>query len=224
MKAYFLTSDYYHPDEVLRPGLEAAFGTEGCVYTNDPTEIPWETLSEHASFLLIAKMDSYVSQLGHPRYDELFAPAADWMTQERAACLERFVRDGGAFLALHSGILWHADSETARLTGGYFLRHPPQCGVTVVPFARHPITEGVEPFTETDEFYMCRVYADSVTPLCLACTAESSNEPTVLSAWCREYGKGRVAALTPGHTLEAITNPNMTRLLQNSARWVTRQI
>ena len=32
-------------------------------------------------------------------------------------------------------------------------------------------------------------------------------------------GKGRVAALCPGHTLETILNPNMTRLLKNAAAW-----
>lgn len=223
MKRYFLTADYYHPDDVLRPGLEAAFGKDGYVYTNDPADIPWETLSQDASLLLIAKMDDFSSQLGHPRYDELFAPISDWMTPERAACLERYVRGGGAFLALHSGILWHEDSDIAQLTGGYFLRHPPQCRVTVVPFADHPITKGVEPFTENDEFYMCRVYADQVTPLCVSYSAEPVGEPSVVSAWCREYGEGRVAALAPGHTLETILNPNMTRLIQNSAQWVMKQ-
>ena len=218
-KRYFLTADYYHPDDVLRPGLEAAFGTEGCVYVNNPAQIPWDQLGEAASMLLIAKMDDYSSQLGHPRYDELFAPAADWMTPDRAAALTRYVRGGGAFIALHSGILWHEDSEIARLTGGYFLRHPPQCDVTVVPFARHPITEGVSAFTAKDEFYMCRVYADDVTPLCASYSAQPGKEPSVLSGWCREDGKGRVAALCPGHTLETILNPNMTRLLKNAAAW-----
>ena len=223
MKRYFLTADYYHPDDVLRPGLEAAFGTENCVYVNDPGEIPWETLGQEASLLLIAKMDDYSSQLGHPRYQELFAPAADWMTPERAAALERYVAQGGGFIALHSGILWHEDSEVARLTGGYFLRHPPQCDVTVVPFADHPITRGVETFTAKDEFYMCRVYADSVTPLCLSYSTQPAGEPSVVSGWCREHGKGRAAALCPGHTLDAILNPNMTRLLRNAADWVEKR-
>lgn len=223
MTIYMLTADYYHPDDVLRPGLEAAFGKDEFVYTNDPSEIPWETLQTEASLLLIAKMDDFSSQLGHPRYDELFTPIADWMTPERSACVERYVREGGAFLALHAGLLWHEDSEMARLTGGYFLRHPPQCDVTVVPFAQHPITEGVESFTANDEFYLCRVYADSVTPLCVSYSARPVGEPAVLSAWCREYGKGRIVALTPGHTMETILNPNLTRLLQNSARWAMRR-
>ena len=224
MKYYLLTADYYHPNDVLLPGLEAALGTDDYVYTNRPEEIPWERLTEEASLLLIAKMDDYSSQLGHPKYEELFAPPADWMTPERAACLKQYVHGGGALLALHSGILWHEDSEIAQLTGGYFLRHPPQCDVTVVPFAKHPITEGVERFTERDEFYMCRVYADSVTPLCASYSAEPVGEPTALSVWCREYGDGRVVALAPGHTLETILNPNMTRLIQNSICWATHQL
>lgn len=219
MKRYMLTADYYHPDDVLRPGLEAAFGTEGVEYVNDPALIPWETLGDEASLLLIAKMDDFSSQLGHPRYDELFAPIADWMTPAYAAALARYVEGGGAFIALHSGILWHEDSETARLTGGYFLRHPPQCDVTVVPFAEHPITEGVETFTAKDEFYMCRVYADTVTPLLASYSARPVGEPAVISGWCRTVGKGRVVALAQGHTLETILDPNMTRLLKNSARW-----
>ncbi|MBE6935310.1 MAG: ThuA domain-containing protein [Ruminococcaceae bacterium] len=221
-KFYFLTADYYHPDTVLRPGLEAAFGTENCVYVNDPAEIPWDTLSQDAAFLLIAKMDDYSSQLGHPRYEELFAPEADWMRPEWAAALERYVSEGGGFIALHSGTLWHEDSDMARLTGGYFLRHPPQCNVRVVPTIEHPITEGVEPFTANDEYYMCRVYGDHVKPLALAWSPEPQGEPTVVAAWCREVAWGRVAVLTPGHTLDAILNPNMTRLLQNAAKWVTK--
>jgi type 1 glutamine amidotransferase len=221
-QTYMLMADYYHPDDVLRPGMKAAFGDEGYVYCNDPAEIPWETLSDVCDLLVIAKMDDFSSQVGHPRYDEIFAPIADWMNPDRAASLEKFVAEGGGFLAIHSGILWHEDDPTAKLTGGYFLRHPPQCDVTVVPFAKHPITEGVETFTAKDEFYMCRVYADEVTPLCASYSAKPVGEPAVISGWCKEYGKGRVVALCPGHTIETICNPNMTRLIQNSAKWATR--
>ena len=223
MKIYMLTADYYHPNDVLRPGLEAAFGKDGYVYTNDPAEIPWETLLTRPPSCSLQRWMTFSSQFGHPKYNELFAPVSDWMTPARASCLERYVRGGGAFLALHSGILWHEDSETARLTGGYFLRHPPQCEVTVVPFCGASHHGGRGDIHGERRIYMCRVYADEVTPLCASYSTKPVGEPAVISAWCREYGEGRVVALAPGHTLETILNPNMTRLLQNSARWAMKR-
>ena len=218
-KVYMLMADYYHTDDVLRPGMETALG-QGYEYLNDPDLFPWNSLCEDASGVVIAKSDDFSTDLDHPRYNELFAPIADWMTEERSAALERYIKSGGGALFIHSGLLWREDSPMARLVGGYFIDHPQLQPIINVPFADHPVTRGVQNFTAADELYECRIYSDTVTPLCASYTSKPSGKPTVLSGWCREHGAGRIVALTPGHTLESITNPNMTRMIQNSIEWI----
>jgi type 1 glutamine amidotransferase len=34
-------------------------------------------------------------------------------------------------------------------------------------------------------------------------------------------GKGKVVGMTPGHTTEALGDPQMIRLMQNAANWAT---
>jgi type 1 glutamine amidotransferase len=210
-KIYILMEDRWHKREVIVPGMEAALGKDGFVATDDPEQIPWDTLEQDAVLLVSQKGENEELPDGTKFH---------WITDERVRKLWNFVNAGGAALFIHCGtVLDNAGGNYLKLAGGTFRYHPQQCPVTYVPIPKaHPIVEDVEPFTVIDEHYYCQIAVQAVTPFLIG----GSENSTTLTGWCQEIGKGRTAALTPGHTIEAATNPNMTRLIRNAVQWVTR--
>jgi type 1 glutamine amidotransferase len=211
-KIYLLMEDVWHKRDVILPGMEAALGAGGCIATDNPEEIPWDTLERDASI--------FVSQKGNdmdlPGGGRLF-----WINAERTQRLQGFVNAGGGLLFIHCGmVLGSADPLYRKLTGGIFLRHPEQCPVTYAPIRNsHPIVEGVEPFTVPDEHYYCELLVEDIHPFMIS---GSAGNPASLAGWCRESGAGRCVTLIPGHTREAAENPNMTRLIRNAVKWAAR--
>jgi type 1 glutamine amidotransferase len=93
--------------------------------------------------------------------------------------------------------------------------------VTYVPIKKdHPIVAGVENFTGMDEKYFCHIDVADVDDIFLC--GDDPTHPGSIAGWCRTVGKGRTAAVTPGHTFEIVENPNMTRLVKNAAAWVLK--
>ena len=210
-KIYLLMEDRYHTRDVILPGMLAAFGEVDLVYSDNPEDIPWDTLQEDAALFISQKSEKQLLPDGSTLY---------WITDERAAALDRYVRGGGAALFIHSGLVGYTvDSQYYKLPGGLFLQHPPQCSLSFVPIGDHPILEGVEAFTAMDEHYFCQIDVSSVTPFLWG---DCADHAAIVAGWCQEIGDGRTAVLVPGHTLEAATDPNMTRLARNAAKWVTR--
>ncbi|MDQ6699833.1 MAG: ThuA domain-containing protein, partial [Acidobacteriota bacterium] len=46
---------------------------------------------------------------------------------------------------------------------------------------------------------------------------------TAPGGWSYDYGKGRVAYLSPGHLLNVLWNPEYVKLQHNAVRWLLRQ-
>jgi hypothetical protein len=209
---YLLMEDKWHKREVILPGMEAALGKGGFFAVVDPEEFPWAKLRPGEAV--------FVSQKGENQ--ELpDGSRLKWITGERERLLWDFVNAGGAALFIHCGaVLGDAGERYRRLVGGAFLQHPQECPVSYAPFqVDHPILEGVEPFCVPDEHYHCEVSLGDIVPLM---AAASAGNPGTLAAWCQEIGRGRTAALCPGHTLEAATKPQTARLTANAVRWLSR--
>lgn len=94
--------------------------------------------------------------------------------------LMEMLDDGVPLVVLHHACAaWPAWPEWAEIVGSHFLYQPgtsrgrelPDSGYalsvehTVTPVPGHPITEGLEPFSLTDELYLAPVFEDSVIPL-----------------------------------------------------------
>jgi type 1 glutamine amidotransferase len=213
-KIYMIMEDKWHKRDVIVPGMETALGASNVTAVVDPAEFPWEKIKPGEAI--------FVSQKGENQ--ELpDGSRLKWITPEREKLLWDFVNAGGSALFIHCGtVLADAGELYRKLVGGIFLQHPKQCSVAYVPLKGphgegHPIIDGVEPFTLDDEHYHCEVNAAAVTPFF---TAGSAGNATVLAGWCQEIGKGRTVVLTPGHTLEVATNPNMSRLIRNAVSWL----
>ena len=107
--------------------------------------------------------------------------------------------------------------------------HPPVRPYRVeITATEHPITRGVRDFVVTDEQHY--MHYDKEPQYVLALSANDDGHTfkelgsRCQAAWAYDYGQGRVCYLAPGHTIEALWNPEYEKLQQNAARWLLRQI
>jgi type 1 glutamine amidotransferase len=142
-----------------------------------------------------------------------------WMTDDVQAAFVDYVHKGNGLLVIHSGTAEYQDKPVLRsLLGGVFTHHPEQCLVNINPNAGHPLCEGVVPFTLKDEHYFMAMDDPGVDRF-LSTASEHGEQP---GGWRRLEGNGRVAVLTPGHTLEVWLHPSFQTLIVNCLRWCGR--
>ena len=146
------------------------------------------------------------------------AEQTPWLTADSQSAFPDFVRQGGGLFVVHGGACYGDLPEMRAVTGGAFLRHPDQCPVTLEPKSRHPLTEGVTPFTLKDEHYMMSLDATDAD-LFLHTRSEHGVQP---AGWTRNEGSGRVCVLTPGHNLEVWLHPSYQALLHNALHWAAK--
>jgi type 1 glutamine amidotransferase len=138
------------------------------------------------------------------------------MSDEVQSAFSEYVNQGNGLLAIHSGTAEYEQKSVLRgLLGGVFTHHPEQCPVTLSPHLDHPLCAGSAPFTLQDEHYFMAL-DDPQADVFLTTTSVNGEQP---GAWRRSAGNGRVAILTPGHTLEVWQHPSYQALLRNCMLW-----
>lgn len=204
---YILLDDYYHPKHTILPAIETAFPKEKweMVISDDISE-----LKEDKQFdLIVTFRDGMILKDDVRTY---------WYTEVIESMLRDRVKNGTGLLVVHCGLANYIENGILHkeVIRGRFISHPAQCPVTsVTTEVCHPITEGIESFTVTDEHYFTDIDETATNVLMYS---ESINGKTV-SAWAHELGEGRVAAITPGHTTEVLTHPTVQKLMVNGANW-----
>lgn len=213
-RIYGLYGDCHHDSCVVKACLQGVFGNEICLL-EDPSQLPWDNLAGEV-LLYVSMKETNTTQKPDGTVDH-------WITPEREQALWDYVHKGGAALFIHNGLVGFADRPLYRqLAGGLFLEHPPICRVTYSPAGRpHSITECVKPFEGEDEKYFCHISAPAES---LFLCGQDIDHAATLCGWNQSFGNGRTAAVTPGHTFEIISDPNMQRLLKNAADWVLKRI
>ena len=154
---------------------------------------------------------------------------SEWLTGERRAALQGFVRSGGGVVGVHAA----ADSHYGwpwygRLIGARFARHPEgtPTGSLALADRKHPVTAGM-PATNrrSDEWYDFADY-DPTSRLLVTLDPKSIGEADVNPnpiSWVREVDGGRVFYTAMGHTTESYSDPYVLRHLANGVAWVTRR-
>ena len=204
MQVLVICDDYYHPAEVVRAGL-ALMPEHSYDVIEDARDWSAERMAGYP-VVLLAKSDAVSASDRTP-----------WVTPEVEQAFVDYVRSGKGLLAVHSGTVYKERPMMRALLGGVFDQHPKQCPVTVQPVAGHPLTRGVQPYTVTDEHYHM-LMDDPAVDLFLTTISEHGTQP---GGWTRAEGTGRVCVLTPGHTMEAFTQPGFLQLLRNALAWCT---
>jgi uncharacterized protein len=210
MRVLVLCDDYWHPARTARTGL-GALGESDFVFD-------W---IEHAGEWSAKRMAEYPLVLLTKANNVSSADQRPWVTQEVEAAFRDYVREGNGLLVVHSGSAGYQEQPVLRgLLGGVFLKHPPQCAVTVEPQAGHQLTAGSAPFTLVDEHYVMAL-DDAQAEVFVTTRSEHGTQP---AGWTRNEGTGRVCLLTPGHNLEVWLHSCYQALLHNGLRWCAKMI
>ncbi|MCL2410236.1 MAG: ThuA domain-containing protein [Treponema sp.] len=222
MRVLLLCDDYWHPGNVVIEGIsplkQNGFAFDIISNANDFSP---EMLSQYP-VVLISKMDD-ISQ----------ADRQPWKTEAIQKAFIDYVENGGGLVAVHSGVVPGKNTTMLdHLVGCRFLGHPNASPVTVQPLKPHPVTEGVSLFREPDEHYKIEIITDDADILLASYSPAQGDEtkyqedsyynaPEAIhtAGYVRNQGKGRVCALTPGHTLEVWHNVQFQRLLANALEW-----
>jgi hypothetical protein len=154
----------------------------------------------------------------------------DILDEGQQAALERYIRNGGGFVGIHSATDTEYDWPWyGQLVGAYFADHPSIQSATVqVLDASHPSTRPLpERWTRTDEWYNFQAApAPSVT--ILAEVDESTYEGGTMGSshplvWAHEFDGGRAWYTAMGHTSASYTDPLFRQHLWGGILWAAGQ-
>lgn len=205
MHTLVICDDKWHPAATPRTGL-GALGDCGFEFDWIENAHEWSAVRMAEYPLVVLTKSNNVSATDHTQ----------WVTPAVEAAFVDYVQRGNGLLAIHSGTAEYRDLAVIRgLLGGVFVKHPPQCPVTIEPQPGHPLTQGSAAFTIKDEHYFMEL-DDAHAEVFLTTTSEHGVQP---GGWTRTVGTGRVCVLTPGHNVEVWLHPSYQRLILNALRW-----
>lgn len=146
------------------------------------------------------------------------------ITDEGRAAFFAWMRDGGAFVGIHSASdTFHGDAEYLGMIGGEFDTHGPERGVEVyVQDPEHPACRGLPAsFPLFEEVYEFRHWERGRVHALLALhahpqTGDPADHPV---AWTRRFGRGRVFYTALGHREEVYANALVRRHLAGGIAW-----
>ncbi|MCR4622522.1 MAG: ThuA domain-containing protein [Clostridiales bacterium] len=209
-----ILDDIWHPAEVIERGLASM----------DKEELEFDLVRDGKDILspeFVNRYDAVVNCSGnavnasntHPWFEQ-------GVTEFGPEEFRDYVAEGGALVVIHSGLTIGGDRAPVpaytEVVGSYFTNHPPRELTQVSVTEENEITKGVEAFSERDEHYQIVITAPDARPFL---KTESEHGGVTVSGYTRCFGKGRVAVLTPGHTLAVWENPNFQKLVKNAIRW-----
>lgn len=208
IRTLVICGDRWHPPQIPRTGLDA-LGESGFAFDWVEEIDGWSPERMAPYPLTVLVKANNISATGN----------VPWMTDEIEVAFRDYVRNGAGLLVIHNGTAGYRERPVLRgLMGGAFLKHPPQCPVTVEPKAGHALTAGSIPFTLVDEHYFMEL-DDPQADLFLTTTSEHGAYP---GGWTRSEGAGRVCLLSPGHTVEVWLHPSYQALILNALRWCSQ--
>ncbi len=211
--AIVLLHDYWHPGNTIEPLLPLIFDEKEWLVkvTEDPNYIGATMIAP--DLIVNFKGGIANTQIPTPNwYANGAIPGYIPMMMSAA---------GTGYIGVHSGLTNIPDDSPfyTDILYGRFISHPPKCEVNVHIVKGHPVTEGVNDFVIEDEHYQMEGDWEKTNVLAESASVHST-QPAV---WAHELAASRVVAITPGHTTEVLTNPEMVKLFRNAIAWAARR-
>lgn len=166
---------------------------------------------------------------------------------EATAGLRAAVAAGTGLAGWHGGVVdsFRADADYLHLVGAQFAAHPGRPagelrhdghdghdafvphGIHFTEAARdHPVTRGLTDFELVTEQYW--LLHDDLLDVLATTTREArvgdpwSRPVTSPAVWTRRWGRGRMAVVTPGHSVDVLEHPTVRTLVERSLLWAAR--
>ena len=203
-KIIALVGDYYHEQSMCKQALNQAteqFDDLSLEYTDENQFIG--RLGENPDAVIIFKGNKLNPKDQHPD---------TWLNEEDAKKLAKYVEDGGALFAWHSGIASYEVDAYVNLLKGKFTHHPPQ---KMIRYQTCPSTNFFADefeYTLYDEHYFIECNEEEVDVFLRSYSEDGES----IAGWTYHYGKGRVLCLTPSHNEEALLH-DQTQFMIHSA-------
>lgn len=159
------------------------------------------------------------------KYDMLIDYADQWRNKgsdRLAAAMISYVVQGGALLSIHNGIIKGTHYELAAMQGGAMFMHPPYTYLPYQILCSHPIATGLEELEMNleEEPYVFEMDAFMESNLFLSYSYGELKKP---AGWTREFGKGRVCYIAPGHNVITFKNVSFRQILRRCGLWACRE-
>jgi type 1 glutamine amidotransferase len=239
-----LIGDRYHNSDYIRVALTKMFEGQNVSvdYTTDYDSLSADLLKNYRLFVCLRDgmiwpqgylgPDAYTSYEQGLENSKEFPPAApqSWLKESQAVALKNFVEAGNGFYSLHNNSHVSLSSKTYRdVQGGAYIGHPPLRPFKVrVTNANHPITRGIHDFIVNDEQHYVEYDKDKKYILLEAENVDGLTYEKLgaksIAGWAYDYGKGRVAFTTPGHTIHVLWVPDYLQLQRNAVKWLLKDI
>jgi type 1 glutamine amidotransferase len=151
------------------------------------------------------------------------------MQARQGEAVRDFVQNGGSALILHNTTHVSLTNRNFRdVLGAAYTGHPPIRPYRAKLINRdHPITEGVNDFTVTDEQHYMDFDKDRGNIFMETENLDGldyrGQGATAVGGFAHEYGQGRVCYLAPGHLLTVLWNPELVKLHKNALDWLLRK-
>jgi uncharacterized protein len=130
--------------------------------------------------------------------------------------LDGFVSNGGGILGVHTATAsFKQQMHYFEILGGRFTGHGPVEHFEVKPVSESTLFAGIPAFTVKDELYIHEFQPG----IDVHFTAEHEGQD-IPAVWTRQYGKGRVCYMVPGHTTASMRNRIYQKVLQRGLTWV----
>lgn len=218
-KILVLCDDIWHPAEVIEKGFSSFKEKK---YRFDFVKAAKDILTlemlEEYPLIICCKSNNITSANSAPWFE---STVTEVMSDE----FQGYVKQGGAFLSVHSGNAFTGDDDEVKkyteFVGNRFLTHPPRCRVTLKKQKEHPIMNGVEEvFDIRDEHYQIEMLSEDAD---IFLNSVSENGGIQVAGYTREIGAGRLCVLTPGHTLSVWQNESFQKILLNAIAWCLKE-
>lgn len=210
-KILAIVGDFYHPADYLIEGLKNCLKENFLLNVKENyRNISWSKLQEYDVFILAGSV-----KVNPKENDEI------WLTDKHQEQIHNYVLKGGKLFVLHSGLSGYPkDGLLRRLIKGHFIEHPVEHPKIEIESTNNKsvynLAQGIENFTIIDEQYFVDVDVDETE---IFLKAESKEYGSSIAGWAHNYGEGKVYCLTPGHSLEVLSDKMIKKLIFNGVNW-----
>jgi len=211
-RIFAVLGDYYHQKDLAIQSLEKA---REQLKAEVDFEVEITYLSVNNIVSRLKEQPDLVILFAENRLNPEDQDMKTWMTANDATKIDTYVRNGGSWLAWHSGLASYENIKPyITMLKGYFLNHPDEHQLVTYKLGQDTLFVG-EQFEFLDEHYFVEVEEDQTNVF----LRSDSVDGTSIAGWYHEYGPGKVLCLTPAHREESLMHDQFVSVFTQSIKW-----